>query len=113
MPHQLTRSNSSPGPGTGWGASSMRTSPRPCQRAALIGASPLPALNRDVETNCADDDDALDDAFQVSGGAQQHEPVRDHAGDSGAHDRAENAAGAAEKIRTADDDRGDDVQLEP
>src|SRR5439155_8271956 len=113
MPHQLTRSSNSPGPGTGWGTSSTRTSPRPCQRAALIGGSPLSALDCDVETNRADDDHALDDAFQISGGAQEHEPVRNHAGNRGAHDCAENATGAAEEIRTPDDDRGDHVQLEP
>ena len=45
IPHHLTRSCSSPGPGgAGGGTSSTRTSPRACHRTASISAAPLRPL---------------------------------------------------------------------
>jgi len=53
----------------------QQTPPCVCEGAASIGSSPLAALDHNVQTHRADDDRALDDAFQICRRTQQHEPI--------------------------------------
>jgi hypothetical protein len=73
----------------------------------------MPAAAEAVEEYGDDDHEADDDFLEVVGPAHLLRAVAQDGHDEGAYDGAEDRAGAAVQARAADDDRGDDVELEP
>src|SRR5438093_13135860 len=93
----------------GCGGSAPSVLARPPPSLLLRGGGPA---HGHVEQGGRDDDRPGDELLVVLVDADEDEPVRDHPEDRGAEERAEDASGAAEQARPADDDGGDHLEPE-
>src|SRR5512143_3098859 len=82
-------------------AATRRAAPR---RRAILALLPL-------EPDRAEDDDALEDELQVRIDIVQPHDVVDDSDDQHADERAADRSGSAREARSADDDRGDRIEL--